>query len=84
MSWRALLQQWELVEQDLADIGVDVWDKQLMRTRPWVWLEVRITGLLTRPVVYAPSGAPIYRTRVGRHFFQQAALEAAARANQRR
>ena len=41
------MQQWELIENDLQDRGIDVGDAQLMRTRSWRWLRVRIIGCLT-------------------------------------
>lgn len=39
-----------LVQCDLlAEFGVDVYDRVLMRARPWSWLEGLIVGLLSNP-----------------------------------
>lgn len=47
VSWAEILTNWRLVEADLHDVyGIDVEDRELMRSRSWRWLEVRITGLL--------------------------------------
>lgn len=35
--------------QDLADVGVNVWDRTLMRAMPGAWLRQHIDGLFTRP-----------------------------------
>lgn len=38
---------WTLVETDLHEhFGIDVYDSQLMRSRPWRWLEARIIALI--------------------------------------
>ncbi|AYF30605.1 hypothetical protein CSH63_24805 [Micromonospora tulbaghiae] len=47
VTWAQILTHWVLVECDLQDAGVDVGDPDLMRSRSWRWLEVRILGLLS-------------------------------------
>ncbi len=43
-----IVDQWALVEADLhSHFGIDVWDDDLMKARPWVWLQERIFGLLS-------------------------------------
>lgn len=67
-----------MIEQDLQDAGVDIGDEQLMGSRSWRWLRVRIEALLTRP----PLGFfeeqidakrirrhPIWPNRLQRHFY---------------
>lgn len=71
-----------MIDADFADLGVDLWDERYAN-RPWQWFETRLFGLLSRPVSYAPNGAAIYRTRLARHFYQEAAFKAAERAHQR-
>lgn len=64
-----ILRLWTLVEADLHDHGVDVGDAQLMRSRTWRWLRVRIEGLLSVPPVLSwnPEGHPVWvqQTRLG-------------------
>lgn len=40
-----------MVSLDLLEIGIDVWDRDLMRSRPGVWLRSALTGLISRPPV---------------------------------
>jgi hypothetical protein len=49
VTWGDVLDNWELFALDLQDIGIDVWDRALMRARPGVWLRSAISGLLARP-----------------------------------
>lgn len=44
-----VLEHWKTITLDLSDKGIDVWDRELMRTRRWAWLRGEIEGLLTRP-----------------------------------
>lgn len=71
------MEQWQLVDADLFDVGVDVRDERLMGARSWHWLSARILGLLATPVAGYASipidetherTVPIYRTRVQQHF----------------
>lgn len=48
--------------------------------RPWEWFERNVMGLLTRTVAYAPSGAPVFQTRLAWHFYQAQAFEAHKKA----
>lgn len=37
-----------MIELDLHEVfGIDIWDRKLMRNRPYVWLRRRIQGLLS-------------------------------------
>ena len=72
MTWADLLDQWSLIECDLADRGIDVGDPVLMKSRSWRWLRVRILGLLDADLHYVPladgSVTAIPGSRLGRHF----------------
>lgn len=47
ITWAQLLEQWPTIAADLLDVyGVDVWDRRLMRHRPWPWLRGLVRGLL--------------------------------------
>lgn len=49
MTWPQLLGHWPLLVADLmSEYQVDVYDRQLMRDRPWSWLEMLIVGLLDK------------------------------------
>jgi hypothetical protein len=49
VTWNQLLGHWNLIVPDLlAEYRVDVYDRQLMKTRPWSWLEALIIGLLDK------------------------------------
>jgi hypothetical protein len=52
------LGQWVLIENDLADRGIDV-ESGILRERSARWLQVKIVGLLTAD------------TRLSRHFTPQ-------------
>ena len=65
LTWRQVLTHWDLVENDLADRGIDVGDDALMTTRSWRWLRARILGLLSAPVATEPwSGTPLPANRL--------------------
>ncbi len=74
MTWGTLLDQWSLIECDLADRGIDVGDPRLMADRSWRWLRVRILGLLDTQAQYVTlaDGSPltIPSSRIGRYFHQ--------------
>ena len=55
--WEDVLREWNAIEADLQDRGLDVSDRRLLRSRTYRWLRVRIEGLLTVPPVihYAPT-----------------------------
>lgn len=39
---------WDLVVLDLHEVyGLDVYDRELLRSRPWRWLQVHMVGLLS-------------------------------------
>lgn len=47
-----------------------------METRSWRWLQVRILGLLDRPVSHeAWTGLPVFTSRLQAHFFTPATKE---------
>jgi len=49
IGWEDILDAWNLVVPDLADIyGVDLYDPAL-ESRPWTWLRGLIYGLLSTP-----------------------------------
>ena len=50
MTWGDLLDQWRLIEADLADAGVDLGDPKIRR-RSWRWGRLRIEALLTAPPI---------------------------------
>lgn len=56
-----MFRHWRLVEQDLFDAGVDVEDDDLMTSRSWRWLTVRITGLLNHPTTRTRIAAELAR-----------------------
>lgn len=66
------MEQWSLIECDLADRGIDVGDRVLMRARSWRWLRTRILGLLDAPgqvlLLIDGSTTTIPGSRVGKHF----------------
>lgn len=45
-SWLTVLEQWHLIEADLADLGIDV-TARLLRRRTGRWLRQRISGVLS-------------------------------------
>ncbi|GAA5056471.1 hypothetical protein [Streptomyces similanensis] len=48
MTWRQILAEWPLVENDLHDqYGIDVEEPGLLQSRSWRWLRTRIFGLLS-------------------------------------
>jgi hypothetical protein len=48
VTWAQILDRWELVEADLHEtFGIDMEDRDQLRSRSWRWLHVRITGLLS-------------------------------------
>ncbi len=47
MSWGAIFDHWAVVEVDLQDLGIDIRDPELMRSRSWGWLSLRVLGLLS-------------------------------------
>ena len=71
-----MLDHWELIETDLQDRGVDVGDEQLMSTRSWRWLRVRILGLLSAPVAIGVAG-PVFSTRLQQALFAGPSADAA-------
>ena len=46
LTWDELFAHWLEIECDLFDAGIDVEDRELMRSRSWRWLLVHIVGLL--------------------------------------
>lgn len=58
MTWAEILGRWRLVTADLQDRGIDVWDRALMRRRPWTWLETHIQGLLAADTRLARALSP--------------------------
>jgi hypothetical protein len=58
-----------MVEQDLQDVGIDLGDRTMLRTRSWRWLRVRILGLLTRPMAIDSSGSPAFPNRIQQHLY---------------
>jgi hypothetical protein len=79
VTWGDVLDNWELFALDLADLNVDVWDRELMRSRPGVWLRSLVTGLLSRPPIGYYVEAidreherrhPIWPNRVQQHFYE--------------
>ena len=63
IRWARILEHWRLIEQDLADRGVDL-ATELPR-RSWRWLEVRIEGLFNGPPAFAADGTPLPTSRLG-------------------
>ena len=52
VTWAWLAENWETVSTDLhAVFGVDVADRDIMRSRSWSWLRSRIGALLNRRTV---------------------------------
>lgn len=50
ITWAELLVHWPEIEADLHErYGIDVEDRDLMRSRSWRWLQTRIVGLLSLP-----------------------------------
>lgn len=66
---------------DLADIGVNVWDRGLMRSMPGAWLRDLIDGLMCRPILgysrlpnedqKTERFVPIWPNRVQERFMSQ-------------
>lgn len=49
-TWADLFAHWAAIEADLhSEYGIDVEDRDLMRSRSWRWLQTRIVGLLSLP-----------------------------------
>lgn len=68
MTWYQLLANWALIENDLYEVyGIDVHDRDLMRSRSWAWLQRKIYGLLNRPPRVHFDGALLPTTRLGWH-----------------
>lgn len=59
MTWARLLTHWPLIEADLHErYQLDVGDRELLRSRSWRWLRVRILGLLSTDSRLARQLAP--------------------------
>lgn len=49
VGWKEILEAWDLVVPDLAEVyGVDLYDPALKR-RPWPWLRGLLMGLISTP-----------------------------------
>ena len=65
LTWSIILDHWDLIENDLADRGIDVGDDALMSARSWRWLRTRILGLLSAPASFEPwSGKTLPANRL--------------------
>lgn len=48
MNLGHILRLWPLVVPDLSELyGIDVYDRELMHSRPWPWLRQHLIGLLS-------------------------------------
>ena len=46
-SWGEVLTHWDRIQLDLHErFGIDTGDRELLRSRPWSWLRLRISSLL--------------------------------------
>lgn len=48
LSWRDILGEWNSIELDLQDWGIDP-ESGIFRERSWRWLHTRIVGLIGNP-----------------------------------
>lgn len=60
-----LTEGWDLVENDLQDLGLDL-DDPVIRTRSWRWFRCRVFGLVTRPTSVDATGMRVYPNRTAR------------------
>lgn len=62
-TWADILCHWQLIEQDLADQGIDV--ALEVHRQSWRWLSTRILGLLNQPPrVWDAKGRPLPTSRL--------------------
>jgi len=50
LTWWEILSRWQLVQLDMHQTyGIDMGDRDLLRSRSWPWLRLRVVGLVSEP-----------------------------------